>query len=525
MASQEAEANTVETASRSAADAVAPAGVPADVREPSANAIASAFQRLAYAVALLASLSIWFLAVRAPLWLDETLSYWQISGGFAKVWSRSALMPSSIGYLYTLWCAKSIFGSSELALKLPSTVALLAAVYFLFRFVRELLDTETAFLTCIFFCLEGNVVFASTDARPYAFAMLASVVACFAFIRWLDRRTMRNAIWLGASLAAILYFHYLFASLLPAFAAYYAIARRRHLKDDFRQLAAIVASLTLVSLPLIYRVLSLYHTRQTHIVQEMRHPGLIVLNTLVPQQTLFGFVIAVFLAALARKIKLPSREEFPAILFGPLLALVPAGILITLSTATSAHLLIPRYLSVAAPGAALTWAVLTRRLDSRWLRQVFVVGLVGLTVYEFWASPLTRRHELSFKPAHAFVNAIEQPNELPVLVGSAFIESNYETMPDGSNLENPLLSQTAYYPIHAPVIYLPMTLNQETVRVGTAAVQAAALRHQRFLAIAAPDSYKTLDWLAEASRGSFTPRVLANFDTVVVAEFRPADEP
>src|ERR1700677_2179284 len=59
--------------------------------------------RLIYPLALLASISIWFLAIRAPLWLDETLAYWQISGGFGKIWSRSALMPSSIGYLYTLW--------------------------------------------------------------------------------------------------------------------------------------------------------------------------------------------------------------------------------------------------------------------------------------------------------------------------------------------------------------------------------------------------------------------------------------
>src|SRR5579863_7596817 len=132
----------------------------------------SALTKLIYPVSLLASLSIWFLAIRAPLWLDETLAYWQVSGGFAKVSSRSALMPSSIGYLYTLWFAKSILGSSEIALKIPSTLALLGAVYFLFRIARELFDQETAYLACIFFCLTPNVVFAATDARPYAFALL-----------------------------------------------------------------------------------------------------------------------------------------------------------------------------------------------------------------------------------------------------------------------------------------------------------------------------------------------------------------
>ena len=44
-----------------------------------------AVPKLIYAGALVASLSIWTLALRAPLWLDETLAVWQVSGGFAKV--------------------------------------------------------------------------------------------------------------------------------------------------------------------------------------------------------------------------------------------------------------------------------------------------------------------------------------------------------------------------------------------------------------------------------------------------------
>ena len=474
-----------------------------------------------YPTALLASLSIWFLAIRAPLWLDETLSYWQVSGGFGKVWTRSALMPSSIGYLYTLWFAKSILGTSEIALKIPSTIALLAAVYFLFRATRELFGREVAFLTCIFFSLEGNVVFASTDARPYAFAMLATAIAMFTFIRWMKGHQVRQAIWFGISAAGVVYFHYLFASLLPVFAIYYLVARWRSIRADARQLAAMLAAFLVFSLPLIYRVASLYQTRQSHIVQEMRHPGLVVLDTLVPKQILIGFAIIVFLAALVRKITLPSREEVPAILFGPLLALVPAGTLITISTVTSAHLLIPRYLSVAAPGSAMLWALLTSRIDSKWLRQIFCVGLVAVTVFELYESPKPRQHELSFKPMHAFVNSIVTKDELPVLVCSAFIESNYEPMPTDRAAENPLMSQVDYYPLHAPIVMLPMTLNDKTVRVTSQAMLNAAQRRQRFLVIAAPDSYKTLEWLASYTRSAFAPQIVGTFNDIVVAEFRP----
>jgi len=483
---------------------------------------ASILSKLVYPIALLASLSIWLLALRAPLWLDETLAYWQVSGGFWRIWSRSELMPSSIGYLYTLWAAKSILGSQEIALKIPSTLAMLAAVYFLFRSARELFDQDIAFLVCIFFALEPNVVFAATDARPYAFALLATNLAIFAFVVWMKRHEMGQAILFGAATAAILYFHYLFGAILPAFAIYYLGVRRHSIKADARQLAAALASFTLLILPLIYRVWSLYHTRETHVVQELPHSALAALNTLAPVQTLIGFVVTAFLAALVRKVKLPGRDCFPAILLCPLLALVPAGILFGVSLATPLHLVIPRYFTVVAPGSALTWGLLTSRIDSRLLRQIFCVGLVGITVFECFSSPNSRKHEVNFKQAHEFVNANVAKDKAPILVCSAFIEADFEPLPTDRNSENALNSQLTYYPINTPVAFLPMSLNDEAIRIGKQTIATALERHQRFLVIAAPTSYQTVEWLANYSTGAFTARPIGTFDDeIVVVEFRP----
>jgi len=481
----------------------------------------SILSKLVYPIALLASLSIWLLALRAPLWLDETLAYWQVSGGFWKIWSRSELMPSSIGYLYTLWAARSILGSHEIALKIPSTLAMLGAAYFLFRSARELFDQDIAFLVCIFFALEPNVVFAATDARPYAFALLATNFAIFAFVVWMKRHEMRQAILFGAATAAILYFHYLFGAILPAFAIYYLGVRRHSIKADARQLAAVLSSFTLLILPLIYRVLFLYHTRATHVVQELPLKW-IALNTLAPVQTLIGFVVTAFLAALVRKVTLPGRDCFPAILLCPLLALVPAGILFGLSIATPLHLVIPRYFTVVAPGSALTWGLLTSRIDSRLLRQIFCVGLVAVTMFECYSSPNARRHSVNFKQAHAFVNANVAKDKAPVLVCSAFIEADFEPLPTDRTSENALNSQLTYYPINTPVVFLPMSLNDEAMRIGKQTVMTALQRRQRFLIIAAPTSYQTIDWLANYSTGALTARPMGTFDDeIVVVEFRP----
>jgi hypothetical protein len=476
--------------------------------------------RLVYPAALVASLSIWLLALRAPLWLDETLAYWQVSGGFWKIWSRSQLMPSSIGYLYTLWAARSILGSQEIALKIPSTLAMLGAVYFLFRASRELFDQDIAFLVCIFFALEPNVVFAATDARPYAFALLTTNFAIFAFVVWMKRHEMRQAILFGAAAAAILYFHYLFGAILPAFAIYYLAVRRHSIKADARQLAAVLTSFTLLILPLIYRVLSLYHTRATHVVQELPLKW-IALNTLAPVQTLIGFVATAFLAALVRKVKLPGRDCFPAILLCPLLALVPAGILYGLSVVTPLHLVVPRYFTVVAPGSALTWGLLTSRIDSRWLRQIFCVGLVAITVFECYSSPDSRKNAINFREVHEFVNATVAKDQAPVLVCSTFVEANFEPLPTDRTSENALNSQVTYYPINAPVVFLPMSLNDEAMRIGKQTVMTALQRHQRFLVIAAPTSYETVEWLANYSTGALTARPMETFDYgVMVVEFQ-----
>ena len=496
---------------------VATATPPAvEVKKHAAN-----LAKLIYPAALLASLSIWFLALRAPLWLDETLAYWQVSGGFAKVWTRSLLMPSSVGYLYILWFAKSILGSSEMALKIPSLLAMLGAVFFLFRSARELFDRETAYIASVFFCLETNVVFAATDARPYGFALLATNLAVFAFIRWMANPTMRRAILFGAAAAAVLYFHYLFAAILPAFAIYYLVARGRSLKQDAQQLAAMLVSFGVLMLPLLVRVTNLYQTRVTHVVQELLHPGLTALNTLAPMQTLIGFVAVAFLAGLVRKIKLPTRDSFPAVLLPLLLALVPAAVLFGVSEVTHAHLIIPRYLTVVAPGSALAWAVLTRFIDSPILRKLFCLGLIAVTLFEAFSSPDSRHHELNFKETHAFVDRNVATDQATVLVCSAFIESDYQSMPTDRTAENPLLSQIDYYPIHAPVTMLPMDLNEEAMRIGKETVAVAAQRHQRFLVIAAPTSFKTVNWLIDYSREAFSPQTLREFENIVVVEFRP----
>jgi uncharacterized membrane protein len=477
--------------------------------------------RLVYPLALIATLSLWLLAIQAPLWLDETLAYWQIGDGLARIWSRSAQMPSSFTYLYILWFAKSLLGSKEVALRIPSMLAMLGAAYFLFRSARELFDKENAWIGCILFCIHLRVIFAANDARPYAFALLMTNLAILAFILWINRQETRYAIQFAAAAAGILYFHYLFAvAILPAFAVCYLLLRGRSIKKDVRQLAVILVSFALVSLPQVPRLLDLFRTRQMHVSGGMPEP-LLVLGTLAPLKALVAFVAAVFVAALFRKIRLPGRDWFPVGLPCLLFALTPAAILYVLSAATSVHVFHTRYWLVAVPGSALVWGWLFSWIDSRLLRQIFCVGLVAATLFLHFHSGVTRKHETSFKQAHEFVEANVAKDGAPVLVTSAFIESDFQPMPPNPASDNALLAQMSYYPLRVSVVLLPMDLNDNTIRVASQSVQAAAQRGQRFLALIHPGSYPTLQWLAAYSSGAFAVRTIADFDRILVVEFVP----
>jgi len=361
---------------------------------------ASFLTKLVYPAALVASLSTWFLALRAPFWLDETLTYWQVSGGVWKIWDRSQQAPSSIGYLYLLAFAKSILGSQEIAFKILSVLAMLSATYFLFRIARDLFDQEIAFLTCIFFCVEPNVAFAATDALPYGFALLATNLAIFAFILWITQLRVRQAILFGVASAGTLYLspHYLFGAILPAFVIYYLAVRCRSIMADARQLAVVLISFALLVLPLSfltvaqYQKMGLYHAKDAQAAQQL-HPA-----ALVPIQTLIVFIVTGVVAALAGKIKPPGAKRLRTTLFCVLVALVPCGCLLAVRSTAAFHRVITASdFLVAAPGIALTWGLLTGHIGSRLLRQIFCVGLVAIALFQCFSSQFARQQELNFE--------------------------------------------------------------------------------------------------------------------------------
>ncbi len=474
-----------------------------------------------YALALAVSISVWLIAVRSPLWLDETGSYWQIDAGFWGIWARQFQSLAFPAYACILWFSTKILGASEVALRIPSILAMLGAVALLYRAAREVFDREIALIAVIIFCLHPIVIFESIDVRPYAFAALATNAAIFLLLRLRRSDSLLLAALFGSSAAAILWFQYLFAVMLPALLLCFFVVKIDNRRAMWRQFLTALAAFAIVFLPAVPGLLYLFHTASTHVFEPAPHLS-DLFWTLAPR----GLSIAVFLTALYVALTTTRTNErihfdrWKAVLCLSL-ALIPILLLYGISTETSIHMFTARHRLIAIPGIALCEALFLSPFRSRVARLLFCVVFVAGTAWVYFSSPLARQHGYTWKYALQYAEKNAAQDQAPVLICSDFPESDYAKMPLLTAKESFYFAPLSYYKLTVPVVPLPRALNAEAIRVATGFLQAAEEKHQRFLALAFWPSYPTLDWLARSAAPDYTVRTLGVFDGVEVREFMP----
>jgi hypothetical protein len=498
-------------------DQIEGSGNPTQAR--SLQSIQDRAQDAVCAIALAVSISIWFLAIRAPLWLDETISFWQINAGFRRISSRQGL--SFPAYSYILWLWTKATGTGEITLRISSILAMLGAVYLLYRAARELFDRDVAIIAAVVFCLHPVVIFASIDVRSYAFAALAITSSIFALVRLRHNTSNWLAALFGLSAACIVYFQLLFVVILPALAICFFMLIAGDRKTFWQRLGVALIAFSLAFLPVIPNVQYMFHTSGTHVFSEA--PVLLDLAQTFTSRRLAYILFYTVLAAVAtRRLDLQSHLKMWPILLCTSLALVPILILYGVSVTTSIHIFVFRYRLVAVPGVALCWALVVSRIDSRVLRSLFCMAIVTATAYHDFSFPYSKLHGYTWKYALESVEKNASVDDAPVLICSDFPESDYMSMPVGSAIKDSnIFAPLTYYKLNVPVVPLPRALNDEAVRIGSQFLQEAAQRHQRFLALAFEWSYKTLDWIASNASRTYYVRELGVFDGIKVLEFIP----
>jgi len=470
-------------------------------------------------LALCASVVPWLSTIRSPLWLDETISYWQISGGFRQIWARQGL--SFPAYSYILWATNFLFGSNEVVLRMPSVLAMLAAAYLLYRIAREFSGFEVAVIVTVLFCLHPIVAFAAVDARPYAFGVLTLNCAILSFLRWAKTNSSRYAILFGISAAGIFYFHYLFGVILAAFAFILIGTRGREWRLFAPQFAVACVMFVVVMLPVISRLAYLFRTGPTHVfANSPRSTDLLI--TIAPGVIFPLFVGALFVAALLGKVGNSDEESALAKFSSLLMAGVPLVFLYSVSSLTNMHVFVERYRLVAIPGIALCWGLLVSCIRSSVIRLSFCLALITFTLTQsaFPTLSIENPHGYTWKYALEAANRKAASDSAPLLLCSDLPESNFESMP-ADVASSGFFAPVSYYKVNSPVVPLPREFNKEAALQVKKFLATAIPARRRFLVLAFVPSWHTIDWITMITKNSYEPRKVGTYDGITVMEYVP----
>jgi len=475
-----------------------------------------------YAAAVAAGISVWFLAIRAPLWLDETSSFWQISAGFRNILPRRGLV--SAAYPYILWLFTRVTGTSEVGLRILSVVAMMGAVYLLYRAAEELFGREIAFIAAAIFAIHPLVIFSSIDARPYALGTLAITASIFLLVRLRKSNSMWLAAGFGACAGLIVHFHLLFGTVLPVLALCFFLMKAGEPRVLWRQLGVAAGVCVVVALPVIGDFLAILRGRQMYVFEKSTASLADLGWTIAPGWLVWIVAGLILIGAATRSIDLQSRIEPWRVVLCAGAGVVPLFILYAVTAATPTNVFVDRYRLAGIPGVALLWGLVLSRVESRWLRVAFCVAAVSATCYQYYRSPFSHLHKYTWKYALELAERNASADGAPVVVCSDFPSSDYFPMPQGEAVkDSPMFTPLAYYKLRVPVVGLPRALNDEAKRDGAEFVANAAARKQRFLALGWEPSYDTLHWLVNIASQNYEVRVLGQPDGVVVLEFDPRE--
>lgn len=484
---------------------------------------------LAAALILLLAAVSWLPHLSNSLWLDETMSYWVIQDGFAESIDRAVHQQPQPAYYIFLWAWVQLFGTSEIALRIPSLLAMLGACFLLARLGSALLgDRESGCLAAIVFASSWSVFRESVDARSYALGLFVLLALTASLLRWLDSGGWRPA-WLCGVLAALLpHLHLFFALVYPALAVY-GILRFGSSPARRGEVGVVVACLATGALFYLPVALALAEHASSYSFAPSPDAHALFTIFVWPAPVvglLIGFAAAGMLAARsvppgggARQGSAPIRASSLEVdrATGFLLALwvfLPLLLLFLFSTLSDASVFIRRYLIAAVPGVALLYAWALRGIPSARARMV-AASLVVLTSFA-----LHERPQDDFRTAALEVRSfLAAEGAAPVLLASGLIEGQDESWLRDPALSGYLNAPTDYYPMGERVIALPRKMRGQPLALEI--LESVMPAHSRFAVVEwTGNGADVLGWIApRAARLGYRVE-RRNFGVVRVALFR-----
>ena len=446
-------------------------------------------------------LRLWIMPLPSSFWTDETGTAFIVHHG-ARAWAG---VPWSIYYVLPR-LAESIGGFSEVTYRIPSLLAMGMALWTIARLAARLIHPDAAWLAAFACLILRGFDFQAADARPYALGTCAASLAMWFLVRWLDTGRWRNAI-LFVLFAALLW------PIQPVYAPFYLVfaiyAVTRKGAVSWMQIAGVFALLAAALTPGIVQIPALAGNASTHVISEV--PG--------PRELIYSLQLGLVLgcAAAAWLLALVVRQSGATLTRSALLLialwwLLDPLFLFAFSRMTGISLFVPRYYSLALPGAALAASALAYRFlpANRMKPAAVVLGLIALATLGNWRTLWPPHANMDWRGAAAAINRAAPDASTPIICPSPFIEAQAPT-PLPSILYAPL----DVYPIRGRIYPFPFRSSPEADRIA-AVLPASATRF--FIYGHKINAPLWENWYRNRLSG-WTSRRLGSFGDVVLIQF------
>jgi mannosyltransferase len=298
------------------------------------------------------------------MWTDELATWGMATTSWHEFWPVLRYVDAVLAPYYVFMHAwVSVFGDSDIALRAPSVIAMAVSAGLIAHLGGRLAGPRAGALAGLVFAVLPSTSRFAAEARPYAPAVLAAVVATVLLVRAWDRPTVLRWSAYAAAVAVLGALHIVGLLLLAAH-AWVLLAWRRRL---WWHMAVAAFAAVAANAPLF-----LYGAQQRHQVAYI--PRVTMASAAEYADVVFGGAIICLIVIVFALFSLPLR--YPSAIFTAW-AIIPALALIAFSFAMPMFL--PRYLLYTSPGWALLAGLALSRIRLPWaVVALTVVAMLGL---------------------------------------------------------------------------------------------------------------------------------------------------
>ncbi|NMC62046.1 MAG: glycosyltransferase family 39 protein [SAR324 cluster bacterium] len=409
-------------------------------------------------VPLFVILSLLFSPLNSSLWLDETVSYWIIRDGPGKLFERALeFQGQSPLYYYILWSFTKLFGTTELALRIPSILFFLGALLCLYRIAIELFNRDVAILASLIFVSVDEVRVAAISARPYAMALCCTFLSAYFFVGLLRKSRKTDLCGFITSSVLCFYAHYLFALIIGAYLIVAIWARKKTQVDFWRVFGFALIVIGVFCVPGLFQLKGLFLRKE-----EISFLGTASFGSLRDVLFVPYLLIAIGTAVLFLRIMGPLSFDKSFVLKGESLAaliffLVPPFMFFVLSRFGALSLFLPRYFLWYSGGLALTYSFIC--LAFKELRRNSL--LIPIIFLFLLTHDLDRKWEIEdWRGAVAELEKIADLESVETLfLHSGLVEAGSINILEDPSKRDYLIAPLQYYRTKLNVVLIPSSMN------------------------------------------------------------------